>query len=107
LQEQTVEEQLYYLEQRLGRESATSGREAAAVSAALAPFLTHSDKGDEDVGADESVLQAETLHVHVSIYHRPVLLDPDPGSSAFLTPGSGIGTGKKLGFSVAGSPTLL
>jgi hypothetical protein len=69
LQEQTVEEQLHYLEQRLGREPATSGREAAAaVSAALAPFLTHSDKGDEDVGADESALQAETLHVHVSIY---------------------------------------
>jgi hypothetical protein len=87
LQEQTVEEQLHYLEQRLGRESTNGRAAAAAVSAALAPFLTHSDKGDEDVGADESALQAETLHVHVSIYHRPVLRDPDPGAGAFLAPG--------------------
>ena len=56
-----MEEQLHYLEQRLG------GREAAPVSATFAPFLTHSEKSDEDVGADESALQAETLHVHVSI----------------------------------------
>jgi hypothetical protein len=91
LQEQTVEEQLHYLEQRLGRESATSGREAAAVSAALAPFLTHSDKGDEEVGADESALQAETLHVHVSIYYIPSNSVADPGSGAFLAPGPGMG----------------